>query len=153
VGNWTFVVRLYSTGGLADRTDVKDPGNGWTLTVTAEAYSLRVDKQAGREGDRVSLTLPPGAGIEYKFLMRPDATLRYAWTSTAPLYWDFHAEREGHDPDDFTRYAEGTSAGEDAFLAAPFEGRHGWYWQNRGSAPATVTLQTTGEYEILGVPP
>ena len=152
VGNWTFVVRLYSASGLANRTDVRDAGNAWTLTVTAEAYSLRVDKQAGREGDRVRLTLPAGAGVEYKFIMEPNATLRYAWTSTAPLYWDLHAEREGHEPDDFTRHAEGTSTGEEGTLTAPFAGRHGWYWQNRGSEPVTVTLQTSGDYRILGVP-
>lgn len=152
VGNWTFVVRLYSAGGLENRTDVTDAGNNWTLAVRAEAYSLRLDRQAGREGDRVRLTLPPGAGVEYKFIMEPNATLRYAWTSTAPLYWDLHAEQESHDPEDVTRYAEGTSTGEEGSLTAPFAGRHGWYWQNRGNEPVTVRLQTSGEYRILGVP-
>lgn len=151
VGNWTFVVRLYTAGGLENRSDVRDPGNAWRLSVTAEAWSLHVDRRADREGDRVRLTLPPGAGVEYKLLMEPGDSMRYAWTSSAPLYWDFHAERAGHDDEDFTRYAEGTSAREEGTLTASFAGRHGWFWQNRGTEAVTVTLQTSGEYRILGV--
>ena len=151
VGDWTFVVRLYSAGSLPNASAL-DPGNAWTLTVTAEAYELNVTKSEGRMGDRVRLTLQPGQGIEYKFAMGPGDAMTYRWESTAPLSWDFHAEEEGKDPEDFTRYAEGTSAGESGDLTAPFHGRHGWYWLNRGTSPVTITLETTGTYTILGVP-
>lgn len=152
VGDWTFVVRLYAAGGL-DGSPEKDPGNAWRLTVTGEAYEMDVEKQAERSGDRVRITLQPGQGIEYKFVMRAGQTLEYGWSSAAVVYWDFHAEEEGKDPDEFTRYAEGRSAGETGTLVAPFAGRHGWFWRNDGADPVTLTLETRGEYEILGVPP
>lgn len=148
-GEWTFLVRLYAARGLEGH-DAQDPGNGWTLTVTARTYELRVDEQEGG-GDRVSITIGPGRGLEYKFQMEPNATLTYSWTSSAPVYWDLHAEEAGHDPEDFTRLAEGTSRNEGGSFTATFAGRYGWYFQNRGPEPLTVSLTTRGEYRILGV--
>lgn len=152
VGNWTFLVRLYSAGGVEGSAE-RDPGQAWRLVVAGEAYEMAVEKQAERAGDRVSLTLAPGRSIEYKFAMDANATLRYRWTSSAPLYWDLHAEEAGKDPDAFTRYQEGTSDGEEGTITAPFDGRHGWFWRNDGASPVVVTLDTTGDYRILGVPP
>lgn len=151
VGNWTFVIRLYSAGSL-NGSEAKDPGNNWTLSVEGEAYALEVDKQADRAGDRVRITLNPNQGLEYKFIMKPGATLHYEWESTAPVYWDFHAEEEGKPREEFTRFEEGTSDGEEGTRKATFAGRHGWYWLNKGTTPVTITLETTGDYEILGVP-
>lgn len=150
-GEWTFTVRLYTARGLPDHP-AEDPGNNWTLTITAETYELALQGSEDFAGDRVSLTLDPNQGVEYKFHMQPDATLRYRWASTAPVYWDLHAEEDGRDPEDFTRFEEGTSEGESGSLAASFPGRYGWYFQNRGERPLTVTLETTGDYTIIGVP-
>lgn len=149
-GNWTFTVRLYAARGVAGNPTT-DPGNNWTLTVTAQAYELAVQESEGFSGDRVSLTLVPNQGVEYKFAMRPNASMNYRWEATAPLYWDLHAEEDGKDPEDFTRFAEGTGTRESGSLTASFPGRHGWYFLNRGAEPVTVTLETTGDYTILGV--
>ena len=29
---------------------------------------------------------------------------------------------------------------------APYGGIHGWYWENKGDQPVTITLQTAGFY-------
>jgi hypothetical protein len=34
-------------------------------------------------------------------------------------------------------------------LVAAFDGRHGWFWRNRGRQPVTVTLRTSGDYRDL----
>jgi hypothetical protein len=34
-------------------------------------------------------------------------------------------------------------------LTAGFDGTHGWFFRNRGSAPVTVRLRTTGPYEEI----
>jgi hypothetical protein len=148
-GNWTFTVRLYAARGLPNHT-AQDPGNSWTLTITAQAYELVLKESEGFSGDRVSLTLRPDQGVEYKFHMQPDATIRYRWESSAPIYWDLHAEEDGKDHEDFTRFEEGTGAGESGTLTASFPGRHGWYFLNRGDAPVTITLETSGDYTIVG---
>lgn len=149
-GEWTFVVRLYAARGLAGGADL-DPGNGWNLTITAETYELAIDETEGSAGDRVTLTLAPGRALEYKFHLLPEATMQYRWTSTAPVSWDLHAEEDGQNHDAFTPIQTGTSQGEQGSVAAAFSGRYGWYFHNRGDAPLTIALETTGEYRILGV--
>lgn len=149
-GNWTFLVRLYTAGGLEGSAG-RDPGQAWTLNVTGEAYDMEVRAEAGRPADRVSFSLAPRQGIEYKFFMREGAQMQYAWNSTGPVEWDFHADEAGKDPEDFTSFATGMSDGEEGEHLAPFMGRHGWYWVNKGAQPVTLALTTTGDYDILGV--
>lgn len=150
VGNWTFVVRLYSAGSL-NGSEERDPGNNWTLSVSGEAYELEVHKQAERAGDRVRITINPDRGVEYKFAMQPGAIMTYRWESTGPVYSDMHADHFG-DPENVTTAKIDTLTKDEGIYTAPYYGRHGWYWRNDGATPITITLETTGEYTILGVP-
>jgi hypothetical protein len=34
-------------------------------------------------------------------------------------------------------------------LIAPWQGIHGWYWQNKSGAPVTVRLRMSGFYELI----
>ena len=44
-------------------------------------------------------------------------------------------------------YRSGGSAWSDqGTLTADFDGLHGWYWQNAGDQPVTLTLRTGGDY-------
>lgn len=148
VGNWTFVVRLYGAGDI-NGTDAKDPGQNWTLTVTGEAYELDVKKQTERLGDRVRLTLAPGRGVEYKFEMQLNATMQYRWTASVPVYFDMHGDLFD-DPENFTSAKIGTLPQDQGSYVATFYGRHGWYFRNDAQQSITITLETAGDYRILG---
>lgn len=148
-GDWTFVIRLYEARGRDDTT-LQDPGNAWTLTITGEAYELDLKTRAERGGDRVQLTLQPGQGVEYKFDMEANKTLTYRWSATAPVHSDLHSDHFD-DPEDFISAKVATLQEDEGAYVAPFHGRHGWYWRNDGNAPATITLETRGDYAILGV--
>lgn len=148
VGNWTFVVRLYAAGGV-NGSAASDPGQDWTLTIQGEAYELEVRKQTERLGDRVRLTLAKGQGVEYKFEMQPNATMKYRWNASAPVHSDLHADRSD-DPGNFVSAKIGVLQEDAGSYVAPFYGRHGWYFRNDGDTPLTITLETAGEYRILG---
>ena len=61
------------------------------------------------------------------------------------MNYDTHADAPGID---YHGYGKGKqSAGEQGALVAAFDGKHGWFWRNRGDAPVTVTLKTQGEYD------
>jgi hypothetical protein len=32
---------------------------------------------------------------------------------------------------------------------APYEGKHGWYFKNKSNADIEVTINLTGEYQLL----
>jgi hypothetical protein len=147
-GAWAVVVRIYWAGGPEQR-----PGNGWSLHVVAQQFRFERDVALGDANaalDSVTLTLPPGRAVEYKFGMAKDAFLNYTWTATAPLTYDFHGDTAAT-VDEPISYQQGVAASGDGSFQAPFAGRHGWWWYNAGTTAVTLTLQTSGEYTILGV--
>ncbi|MCQ8116829.1 hypothetical protein [Methylomonas rosea] len=102
--------------------------------------------------DTVKIVVPAGEGLEYKFHLAKGAALEYSWsTNGAALYFDFHGEPQGDKTGYFKSYKETTDSQSSGSLSAPFEGSHGWYWENKSSAPVTVVLNTKGAYRILGL--
>ena len=103
--------------------------------------------------DSITISIPAGKGKEYKFHLVKGAVLEYSWkTDGVKLYYDFHGEPKGNSTDAFKSFEKGTEQESDGSFTAPFEGSHGWYWENKGLAAVEVTLKTKGSYVILGVP-
>ena len=113
-----------------------------TATPTSAAPPAGV---AGVRSDITSLTLDPGQGAEIKATMAKGQQLTYDWSvSGGAVNYDTHADAPGID---YHGYDKGqNSAGERGQLVTPFDGKHGWFWRNRGAAPVTVTLRTKGTY-------
>ncbi len=102
--------------------------------------------------DTVMITVPPNKGLEYKFHLTRGALLEYSWTTNgAKLYFDFHGEPKGDKSGYFKSYKESTDNQSSGDLTAPFEGSHGWYWENKTQNPATIILNTKGSYRIIGL--
>lgn len=93
--------------------------------------------------DMRDLTLGPGQSFEFKYRLAQGTGMVYAWHATTTLKFEFHGEPfdralkvqtyEKSEGD----YASGT-------LTAPFTGIHGWYWENTGSTPTTISIQSAG---------
>ncbi len=102
--------------------------------------------------DITAITIPAHKGLEYKFHLSKDARFDYAWNSNGPaLYFDFHGEPQGDTTGYFKSYQETTGNQANGQLIAPFEGSHGWYWENKSATPVTVMLSTKGDYTVLGL--
>ncbi len=137
----------------------KDPtgiGGALGLTRLAQTVSAKhevFDPEApGNRQDTIDIELPPGKGLEYKLHVKKGDHIEYSWTSDVPeLYFDFHGEPDGDTTGYFESYAEGSAAGLAGSLNAPFDGQHGWYWENRTDKPATVKLLTFGTYSVVGI--
>jgi hypothetical protein len=99
----------------------------------------------------VEVTIPPRSGLEYKLSMNQGSGLVYSWNATAPIYFDFHGEPTGDTTGYFESYETDTKGQADGSFSAPFAGTHGWYWRNDSSQAVTVTLETAGHYEIVGI--
>ncbi len=113
--------------------------------TAAEVTPPATPGAAGARSDVTEVTLTPGQGAEIKATMAKGATLAYDWSvSGGAVNYDTHADAPGID---YHGYDKGqNSAGERGQLLAPFDGKHGWFWRNRGDAPVTVTLRTQGAY-------
>lgn len=158
LGEWTIRVSMLDAGDLDApnaplAVPAGDEGNDWTLALTVEAYRFDHDGLNGSKEreDRVRLEIPAGTGLEYKFDLDEGAPLDYAWNTTgANLYYDFHGERRNDTSGAFSSHKSGVLARDEGFFTAPFDGTHGWFWENRNTEPVTVELVTSGVYEIIG---
>ena len=122
-------------------------------TVAAAEPPALVKRTGAFRSDEMSLTLPPGKGAEIKATMAAGDSYVFTWTTDGgPVNFDMHGERPNAG-DEFTSYWKDKQQtnGHGSFVA-PFAGSHGWYWANRGSAPVTVTVKTSGFYEKLYKP-
>jgi hypothetical protein len=101
--------------------------------------------------DEMSLTLKPNKGAEIKVLMQVGERMMFTWEAEGgAVNFDMHGEAIGAAEDEYTSYWKGRNEirGHGAFQA-PFAGTHGWFWRNRGAAPVTVRVKTSGYYEKL----
>lgn len=113
------------------------PGSADSVPAVAPAAShvTRVD-------------LEPGQGREIKLVMQEGAQVDFEWTVEGGVVnYDLHADRPGVS---YHGYSKGTAlSGDQGTLIAAFDGKHGWFWRNRGSVAVVVTLRTTGDYSDL----
>jgi hypothetical protein len=95
-----------------------------------------------------SVTLKPGEGTEVKADMKKGAKLTYSWkVEGGTVNHDTHGDGPGGNE---TSYSKGRGVpGDEGELMAAFDGNHGWFWRNRGSAPVTVKLTASGDFGSL----
>ncbi|MBH1826818.1 hypothetical protein I5W35_06730 [Stenotrophomonas maltophilia] len=110
-------------------------------TLDAAANSLSAGPM---RTDTLTVTLEPGKGAEVKAHLKQGAGAVYRWKATGDVAVDMHGER----PDvkgAWTRYSvEAAQSQAEGTFIAPFDGTHGWYWQNRGTTPVDVSVEVVG---------
>lgn len=98
---------------------------------------------------RLAAAKDPAKGheIEYMVKMKAGDSLTYAWE--APAAGDFWHEFHGHTADKVTFYKKASGTVHQGSLVAPFDGEHGWYFENRTPNPVTVKVKVSGFYELV----
>ncbi|MBM2294768.1 transmembrane anchor protein [Sulfitobacter pseudonitzschiae] len=94
--------------------------------------------------DETTFTLAPGDSAEWKLVMEEGQTVEYRMlVDGGRVNFDMH----GHGGGQSVTYEKGRgSTGDEGEIIAAFDGEHGWFWRNRDSQPATVTVQVRGQY-------
>lgn len=95
--------------------------------------------------DAVQFTLGPYDYLEYKYVLEEGAEMQFSWQASVPVIHDFHGEH-GDNPENVASFDKSTRQEAHGALTAPFAGIHGWYWENPGGEPVTVTLKSSGFY-------
>lgn len=98
-----------------------------------------------------SVTLKPGQAAEIKLDMRKGAEVRFEWTAQGgPVNFDNHGDPVNAPAGFYHGYGKGRQVERDAgVIQAAFDGKHGFFWRNRGSRPVTIELKTEGDYAAL----
>ena len=95
--------------------------------------------------DETSFTLAPGDSAEWKLVMEEGQMVEYRMlVEGGRVNFDMH----GHGGGQSVTYEKSRgSTGDEGEIVAEFDGEHGWFWRNRDSSDATVTVQVRGEYD------
>ena len=88
--------------------------------------------------------LAPFESVEIKYDLVGGDGLVYAWRAEGEVVFDLHAEPTGADPDAAESFAQGRGTGDAGTYVAPYDGIHGWFWENRTTETVTVTLRLAG---------
>ena len=128
------------------------------LTVFSEAETSTtpspqaISEKQKNVAETISVTVPAGRGVEYKFVMAQYQKLEYEWTTDGTaLYFDLHGEPEGDKTGYFESYAIATLSEMKGSFTTPFAGVHGWYWKNTTDSPVIVKLIIKGDYATHGL--
>jgi hypothetical protein len=118
-------------------------------STTAGAAPIIVPQEKKFAQETIDFRLAPGEGMEYKYRLDKGESLLYAWSATAPVEYELHAEPDGA-PRGYAQSYEkaGPAGGKAGTLTAPFPGIHGWFWHNATSSDVTVTLSAAGFYNL-----
>lgn len=110
----------------------------------------------GFRQDAMSVTVPPGIGLELELAMREGDAIVYTWTASGLqdpglLLSEFHGhtEREPSAPGTLMFYRRATGDTESGALVAPFDGLHGWYFRNDSGDTAVVNIDVAGFYDLV----
>lgn len=96
--------------------------------------------------DTRTFKIAPLDGVEFNYRIEKGGTMVYSWKASDVLDWDFHGEPKGAKEGYAEGYATGKGKEGNGGFMAPWSGIHGWFWQNPGDKPVTLTLTTAGHY-------
>ncbi len=122
------------------------------LVVSPAAASDRplvMAQAAASRTDETTIVLKPTEGTEYKIELPKGGQVQYSWTvEGGPVNYDLHGTPKAGGKEQSYKAARGVN-GDKGVLTAGFDGAHGWFFRNRGSAPVTIKLTTTGPYKEI----
>jgi len=119
-------------------------GDALGLTALSRGENPFEEKLETHRDDRVEFILEPFQSVEYKYTMDLDAPMVFSWLADGEVYYDMHAEPAGLGEEYAESFEQGNGSQRMGSFHAPFTGIHGWFWENRGSRPVTVSLHASG---------
>jgi hypothetical protein len=114
----------------------------------ATGQALLAAQERPFQHETVEFTVGPREGMEYKYRLEKGEALLYSWKTPVPVEFEFHAEPDSGPRGYAQTYEKSRGAGASGTLTAPFTGIHGWYWENPTDREITVTLTTSGFYNV-----
>ena len=153
--------KLYIEPATENTTDLKIQkltiqklGSSAEVIKPSEANNPAPAEQYAIQSDIISIVVPAGKGIEYKFKALKYANIKYEWASENDkiVFLDFHGEvKEANPPKDvfYESYTLAYSNNMAGTFTAPFEGKHGWYFKNNNNKDVNITIKLEGQYKLF----
>ena len=134
--------------GTGRRLGLLDLYNARTVTappITPPTGGPLFPEPASFRLDSRRLVVPSLGSLEFKYELAKGRSMTYSWRATAPIDFDFHTEVAGR-PNASDTFERGEAAESHGFYTAPYDGIHGWYWENLNDTDVTVSLEAAGAF-------
>lgn len=118
--------------------------SGAPSTITASEGGPLSPRFADFRIDSRQLVVPPNVGIEFKYDLDKGATMIYEWKADNFVDFDMHTEKANTRPVESDSYEKGEAVQKRGGYTAPYDGIHGWYWNNTTDKPVTITIRAAG---------
>ena len=117
------------------------------LVALADARPGAISAQpAAFKRNAAEFILGPYEALEYKYRIEQGGGMVFSWQATGDVLYDFHSEPDGGPAGYAESFDKERGNQRHGTYLAPFSGIHGWYWENPGRTPVTITLTTSGFY-------
>ena len=129
-------------------------GSSVDVIKPIEANNPAPIEQFSMQNDLISIVVPAGKGIEFKFKALKYGNIKYEWFTKdqSIIYLDFHGEVRQENPPKNVFYESYTLAYSNNMagtFTAPFEGKHGWYFKNNHDKDIQITIKLKGQYQLF----
>lgn len=105
---------------------VTEPAQGLMSDETVVKYTATL------RTDSLSLPLMPGPGAELKSVMKEGDHMVFNWsTDKGVVSFDMHGDRPNSGGAITSYWLGDDQASSNGLFTEPFDGYHGWYWENR----------------------
>ena len=137
-------------------TQLNTPSKEISLKEVTPANNSNSPVQASQKDllhKTLTLTLAPKQGAEVKAVMNKGDQFIFSWkASHNNVSFDMHGDYPNTN-DEFTSFWEDKNLQKTSgVFQAPFDGNHGWYWQNDGTETVTIELSVSGFFSSLYMP-
>jgi hypothetical protein len=139
-GRWFGLTQIAQAAGTTETT----AGAASSEEVLPVRPGANTPQSQSFRRNTMTFKLGPREGLEYKYKMEKGASFVYAWKATAVVGFEFHGEPEGAPKGYAESYEKSEKSAASGSFFAPTSGIHGWWWENLGTEPVTVTLDATG---------
>jgi hypothetical protein len=128
---------------FAAKAEVEAQGAAPATITPAEGGPLS-PRFADYRTDSREFTIAPGTGMEFKYDLDKGDTIIYEWKADNFVDFDFHTEKAGAPRGTSDSFEKGEGVQKRGGYTAPYDGIHGWYWNNPSDKPVKLTLRAAG---------
>ena len=117
------------------------------LYVTDTTHTSSTEQTDDYVTHDIEIPLSPFESMEFKYHLAAGAGMVYNWDASGEVLFDFHGEADDAEPGEASFYESGRKRHSSGTFIAPFSGKHGWFWENRGTKVVSIRLTSAGHYD------
>jgi len=116
--------------------------------LSAPSTQVQTTSRNAHRNHTINFELSPYEFVEWKYQVKEGTVLLYTWSATEDVIFELHGHPNAYLDEGAVAHHTGRTNQQSGTFVSPFDGVHGWYWENRNAAPITITLKAAGYFDL-----